>query len=836
MRKLLLFLLISISSLINITVNAGNELSDNFENAVWITDGKSLPTVDSLFYEEDPAPLFRKNFSVNGQITSAKLFISSAGYYVASVNGKTLDQNYCDPAWTDFSKRIYYTEYDIKNLINKGGNCIGVTLGNGFYNPLPLRFWGHLNLREVLPTGRPKLILSLKIVFQNGEILEVNSDKSWKYNYGPIVRNNVYLGETYDARKEIINWDRPDFNDKSWKWALEAPDPGGKLEKTFFPHIQQIGTKMPIEIIAHKGNKYVVDMGENFTGTYRVRLKGQKGDTVNFRFGELIYPNGELNPMTAVAGQIKSKGRGGDGAPELAAQGGTYIFGNETNVWYSPVFSFRVYRYLEITGLKYQPETDDIEGIVLSSNVLNNNAFSCSSDLINSIQQATRRTFLSNLMSVQSDCPGREKFGYGGDLYATVEAFISNFDMQTFYRKTLYDWVDATNDSMFIDSAPYVGLNYCGLNFEAAILELQDKMLNYYGDTAIIKELYEFDLKWMEKAARIHPSGVVDKGIGDHESLINVPVQLIGTAAYLNSARIMARFSELMHDKENKSRFMKLEQKIKKQLLSMYWDGGSFDLINQQSREASMLYINQLPEKEKIIAVEKLNAMTEFFNKQTFYAILLYFDIVPEKDKQTVIDSLLKAIDNAPAGHFTTGIFGTKYILEALSKNGYAEKVFEIVNSTAFPGWGYMIDKGATTLWEHWEGSDDIYSNNHPMFGSVSAWFYRYLGGIRPGEEHHGFKKFTIAPTIPSDLLHVDCEYQSTYGRIVSNWKKTKRGYAFHVVVPEETMAMLNLPFNNVTKIELKRTCSNKIVPDIQRMNDTKFELTAGSYEINIIE
>lgn len=330
---------------------------------------------------------------------------------------------------------------------------------------------------------------------------------------------------------------------------------------------------------------------------------------------------------------------------------------------------------------------------------------------------------------------------------------------------------------------------------------------------------------------------MVDKGIGDHESIINVPVQLIGTAAYLNSARIMVRLSELMHDSLNKVRFIELEKKIKNKLLSMYWNANSFDLINQQSREASMLYINMLPEKEKIIATEKLNNMTEFFNKQTFYATLLYFDIVPEKDKQATIDSLLHAIDNAPGRHFTTGIFGTKYILEALSKNGYSEKVFEIVNSTAFPGWGYMIEKGATTLWEHWAGSDDVYSNNHPMFGSVSAWFYRYLGGIRPIEEHYGFKKFIIAPTIPASLLHVDCEYQSPYGKIVSNWKKTQSGYTFQIIVPAGTIAMLNLPFKNTTKIELKKTNQkNDISPNIQLMNDTKFELTEGDFEINIIE
>ena len=373
-------------------------------------------------------------------VAAAKLFITAAGYYTVSINGKALNQNYCDPAWTDFSKRIYYAEYDIKNLITKGKSSIGVSLGNGFYNPLPLKLWGNLNLRNSLTTGRPALIASIKIFYLNGKIEEIYSDKSWKYNYGPIIRNNVYLGETYDTRREISNWDLSNFNDKSWKSAVVTDGPGGNLQKTFFPYIQQIDAKKPISIELFKNNKYIVDMGENFTGTFKIRLRGQKGDTIHFRFGELAYPNAELNPMTAVAGQIKSKGKGGAGAPDLAAQSGTYIFGDKTDVMYSPVFSFRVYRYMEISGLKYLPKTDDIQGIVLSTNVLNNNTFSCSSKLVNSIQEATKRTFLSNLMSVQSDCPGREKFGYGGDLYATDEAFITNFDMHTLYKKILYDW------------------------------------------------------------------------------------------------------------------------------------------------------------------------------------------------------------------------------------------------------------------------------------------------------------------------------------------------------------------------------------------------------------
>ena len=835
--KRLLFLFFAVFLLGNFPGISQTIVPNDLADAHWIGDAKLQPGSDSLFYLDDPAPLFRREFTVNEVVKSATLYITAAGYYSAIINQFPLDKNYCDPAWTDFSKRVYYTQYDITDKIKTGENAIGVTLGNGFYNPLPLKFWGNLNLRDYLPTGRPVFIAKIKIEYVTGKTEELITNQQWEYAYGPIMRNNVYLGEVYDARKEIAGWNTSNFNDTTWSPAIEKAGPGGQLIKTFFPNIQEIDRKKPVKIISDKDGKYIADMGVNFTGTFKIRLCGLSGDTIRFRFGERVYPNGELNPMTAVAGQIKEKGKGGVGAPDIAEQGGMYIFGDNREVWYSPAFSFRVFRYMEISGLKYKPTITDIEGIALGTNVLGKNSFSCSSKLVNSIQEATTRAFISNLMSVQSDCPGRERFGYGGDLYNIGESFILNYNMQSFYRKTLYDWVDAVTDSVFIDCAPNVGLKYCGINFEASILELQDKLLTYYGDTAIIRELYDFDLNWMAKAARMFPSGIVENGLGDHESLVNVPVQLIGTAAYLNSAQIMVRISDLMGEQKNKQCFIELERKIKNNLVEMYWNATSYDLINRQSREASLLYINTLPEKAKIEATEKLNNSEELFNKQTLYAVFLYFDILPENDKKVALERLLKALDEAPAGHFTNGIFGLKYILEALSQNGYSDRVFEIVNSPEFPGWGFMVDHGATTLWETWKESDDIYSNCHGMFGSVSGWFYRWIGGIRPMAAYPGFKKFTIAPTIPKQLSYSKCSYESPLGMIVSNWEKAGKKYTFLVAVPQGATAIFELPFRNPSKISVRRSIDNtSFSPSIQANGTCSFELKQGQYEIISIQ
>ena len=776
---------------------------DDFSGAIWITDTLPLPEQDSLFYQDNPAPIFRKIFNVKKELKSAKLFITAAGYYQATINGEKADKNYLEPAWTNFAKRVYYSEYDITENLIKGKNCIAVSLGNGFYNPLPMKMWGNRNLREALPVGKPQFIARLKLEYANGKTKSIRTDPSWKFSYGPILKNNVYLGEVYDAGKEIPGWNKADFDDKTWGKVLEVNGPGGQLEKAFFPSIQVTDIKTPVAISEQTHDVFIVDMGVNFTGLYRIKLKGNPGDIVHFRFGERIYDNGSLNPMTTVAGQIKKKGMGGPGAPDIAWQTDTYIFGNDQEVWYSPVFTFHTYRYMEITGLEDKPESEDIQGLEFHTNVIHQNSFSSSSALLNSIQDATLRTFLANLQSVQSDCPAREKFGYGGDLNATSESFIYNFDMQSFYRKAIYDYADALNDSAFVDTAPSVGMKYCGISWESAFLTTQYNLFLYYNDTEIIQELYDLDLKWMKKVAGLHPDGIVEKRLSDHESLEPVPVELTGTTQYLQCALIMGEFASFMNDKKNENHFEKLAIDLTKKIADRFWN----------------------------------KSVPGPVNRQTLFSTLLYHDIVPENEISAATDSLLKALNKGPSGHFNTGIFGTKYILEALSREEKADSVFNVVNSPVFPGWGFMVDRGATTLWETWKESDNTYSNCHPMFGSVTEWFYRWLGGIRPDPEYPGFEKFVINPFLPEELDYVKCTYHSPYGKIISNWeKKSPTHQVYEITIPEGSIAKTRLKVSEDQVITIHQKQGKDLYqPEKNRKAPGCFELEPGEYMINVI-
>jgi len=770
--------------------------------ARWLCDERPLPANDSLFYLDQPAPLFRKEFEAGRYIKEAKLLVTGAGYFEASINGEPVGNAVLEPAWTDFSKRIFYSEYEVSSMLIEGDNCLGMILGNGFYNPLPLRKWGRRNLREDLSVGKPVFIAKLIIHYNNGDTEEIVSDDSWKYAYGPIMRNSIYLGVVYDAQQAKPGWNEPGYEDGSWLGVKVGDGPGGRLEKAFFPPVRVCSEINPRDISSPDPGIYLVDMGVNFTGTYRIRLSGSKGDTVCFRFGERIYEDGRLNPMTTVAGQIKKQGVGGPGAPEVAWQTDSYIFGDSEEDWFSPSFTYHTYRYMEISGLSERPHIQDITGLFLHTDIPRENSFTSSSGLFNSIQDAAVRTFRANLVSVQSDCPAREKFAYGGDLNATSESFIYNFDMRAFYRKTIYDWVDAMNDSLFVDTAPFTGIKYCGLSWESAYLITQYYLYLYYKDTGIIEELYDLNKKWMEKAASLHPEGLVDRGLGDHESLEPVPVELTGTCHYLQCARIMTEFAAVMHDPKSENQYRQLADKLKNLIMEKYWETS--------------------PEGK--------------INRQTLFSALLYHGIVPEDELDAAMDSLLNAVSKGPSGHFSTGIFGTKYILEALSEYGSPDMVYEVVNSTSFPGWGYMIDRGATTIWETWEESDNTYSNCHPMFGTVSEWYYRWLGGIRPDPAYPGFREFFLAPGTPEGLDSVNCSYHSPFGRIVSNWKRTGQGNCvFEMTIPEGSSANVELPVQGFRGIEISRNGKDLLPDRVEGLKSGKFRLNEGEYLIKII-
>ena len=291
----------------------------------WINDGKPLPEDDAGFYRDDPAPLFRKAFELSGRVRRARLYISALGYYEATLNGGRVGDHCLDPLWTLPNKRVFYSVYDVTGDLTQGANCLGVTLGNGWYNPLPLRMWGRVNLRERLPVGRPQFIAQLNVEYEDGTRESVVSDSSWKVTAGPILRNSIYLGEKVDARREIPGWDKPGLEDCQWAFAEEVSSPEGVLQAQPLPPIEVTATVKPVGVKEPTNGVYIVDMGQNFSGWARLTFDVPSGTEITMRYGELLYEDGTLNPMTSVCGQIKRRKPPADGSPTVAWQADTYI-------------------------------------------------------------------------------------------------------------------------------------------------------------------------------------------------------------------------------------------------------------------------------------------------------------------------------------------------------------------------------------------------------------------------------------------------------------------------------------------------------------------------------
>jgi len=790
-------------------------LAEEDWHAQWLNDGKLNPRKDEGFYREDPAPLFRKEFALTKKVRRARLFISGLGYYEASLNGQRIGDRVLDPGWTPYSRRVLYSTFDVTHHLAEGPNCLGVTLGNGWYNPLPLRMWGYLNLREHLPVGRPRFIARLEVEFTDGTRQAIASDTSWKVSDGPTRFNSIYLGEIYDASKEQTNWDRSGFVDAAWRQAAVATEPIGRLRSQSQPPIRVTSTLKSIQRTEPKPGMFIFDLGRNFAGWATLKVSAPAGTRISLRYGELLHQDGTLNPMTSVCGQIKGKPQeeGKDhsidhsGPPTIAWQGDTYIARGKGLESYTPRFTFHAFRYVEVTGYPGKPPLDAIAGLVLNADVPRIGSFSCSNERFNRIQEMCDRTFLSNLFSVQSDCPHRERFAYGGDLAVTSEALLMNYDMATFYAKTVRDFADSVReDGMLTDTAPFVGIQYCGVAWAMAHPLLQRQLYQYCGNRQLIEEQFDVSKRWLDLVAKANPELIVKEGLSDHEGLIRLPAPVLVTPLYAASATAVGELAAILGRREEAAKYRQLAGNIRRAYVEKFWDK----------------------------TTGRIGPGT-----QACQAYALCQNLLAPEQRAAALQVLLDDIRGPSQGHLSTGIFGTKFLLDVLSREGHAETAYRIVNQHTFPGWGFMLEGGATTLWEHWKGSDNTYSHNHPMFGSVSQWFYQWLGGIQPEPEAVGFDRIIIRPQIVADLKWVRSSYQSVRGDIVSHWRRDGKRLRLLVKIPIGATASVYVPAGKTEQIEINGLPAAQ-VPEVKILRTeraaTVFGIGSGCYVFEVSE
>jgi alpha-L-rhamnosidase len=400
--------------------------------------------------------------------------------------------------------------------------------------------------------------------------------------------------------------------------------------------------------------------------------------------------------------------------------------------------------------------------------------------------------------------PHRERFGYGGDLVTTSDAYMLNYDMANFYAKAVRDWHDsALPNGMLTDTAPSVGIQYCGVGWAMAHPHLLVQLYRYYGDRRIIEEQYSTSKRWLELVRSQNTDHIVRSGLHDHEALEKEKSPPMITPLYCESARILSRLARILGKEKEADEFDRLAENIRRAYIEKFLAPGTGVVASGiQSVQAFALFLNMLPAGER----------------------------------PATLAHLVRDITDKHNGHLTTGIFGTRYMLDVLSRERHAEIVNNMVNLRDFPGWGYMLEQGATTLWEHWKFSDNTFSHNHPMFGSVSQWFYNWLGGIEPAIDAIGFDTFTFQPQFHEDLDWVRCTYQSIRGPITCDWKREGNRVALDLHIPVNTSATLILPTAGTIIENGHPAAESKGVTKVSEQDARViFRLESGKYHFIIV-
>lgn len=733
--------------------------------AQWINDGSKNPARDEDYYKPDRMPLLRKSFNANKKILSARLYISGVGYYEAYLNAKKISDNVLDPGFTTYRKQVMYVVHDITMLVKKGSNVAGIMLGSGWWNPLPFKFFGRWDLREYQQTGRPCVKAEIHLRYTDDTEEIIASDESWQTAPGPITQNNVYIGEHYDARLEQKNWNNGNEEKSIWKNAVIVKGPGGALTAQMQPAIKITKVVTPVKIIHYKPGIFIADMGQNFAGVANIKIRGAAGTTISLRYGEDLFEDGSLNAMTTAATQIKKGGiKAPPGAPESLWQEDKYTLkGKGTEEWH-PRFTFHGFRYVEITGWPGTPVVNDIEGLRMNTDLQDNGTFACSDSMFNKLHNAIQWTFLSNVFSVQSDCPGREKMGYGADIAVTANAYMYNYNMANFYTKTVRDYAnEQQSDGGITEIAPYTGIadrGYGGesgpLGWELAFPYVQKQLYEMYSDKRIIENNYEAFKKQMAFLESKAKDNIFYWDISDHEALDPKPETLSATAFYYHHAAMAAEFAGILGKQEDSIKYAKLAQRIKGSIAGKFLVPGTGRFDN--GTESAQLFA-------------------------------LWYGLSPEKDNTMKV--LLQEFDRHN-WHVSTGIFSTKMLFDVLRENDMNEEACRIAQQKDFPGWINMLNSGATTLWEAWRPPGTVYSANHPMFGSIDEWFYRSLLGINAAAP--GFKKIIVKPQPAGGIGWAKGSYQSIRGVIKSSWKKQGDSFTLQVSIPANTSASIFIP------------------------------------------
>ena len=734
-------------------IGAGPE-KENLPESGFFMNPKEQYTLPDTVKHHGCSLLLRNTFECLKEIQSARLFVTGLGYYEAFINGKRVGDHVLSPAKTQYRHQILYDTYDVTELIDDGKNAIGIHLGNGWFNPYKL-WWREYRMQWF---GAKRAIVQLEIHYKDGTSDTHVSDPGWKQADGPILFNCIYDGEIYDATREYANWTEREFDDSTWQPVSIMEEPGGQLVSQHMPAIKVVKVIDPVKMVEPKPGIRVYDMGQNFTGWVRLVMKGKKGTRVKLRFAEDEFEDGSLNNTSN----------------EHAKATAEYIMkGGEVEI-YEPKFTFFGFKYMEISAEPELPEIEKVEGcIVYSVNPIVGD-LDTGSDLINKIHSATVWSQKSNMIGYPLDCPQRdERLGWFGDAQVTAEEAMFNFDMALFYENWLsgirLNQHPITGDIPIISPRPYIFDE--GVEWSSTFFTITWDYYRYYGDKQILENNYEAMKRYLVFLNNLSINHIVPMGwIGDWGSLVvgwheGEPAS-IPTAFYFYDATILAKVAGILGKNNDQIKYKKLAAEIRGAYNRKYFN----PITNNYSDGSQMA--NAFP---------------------------IYLGIVEDKYRKAVLNNLVKDIVEKSNGHLTTGVLGSKYMIEALTMENRADIAWLLATATGYPSWSDMVEK-YTTMCEFWTLKQ---SHNHIFTGSIDSWFYKALAGIRLDEYQPAFKNIIIIPYIPENLTHAKARVETMAGTISSGWKKQEDNLIIDIKIPFNSTATIHIPVSEKTEINI---------------------------------
>jgi len=747
-------------------------------------------------------PYFRKEFALKKKVREAFVFVSGLGHYELYINGDKTGDSYISPGWTDYDKTCLYNTFDVTDQLKSGLNVIGVITGNGFYNINRERYY-----KLVIAYGAPKLILKLKVRYSDGSESVVTTDRTWTTTSSPITFTSIFGGEDYDARLEQPGWNTPDFDDGNWKRVLEVRKPEGKLKPESDYPVRVMQEFDPVSIFSPDTGIYVYDFGQNASGIISIKVKGEKGQEVRLSPAELI---------------------GADSIIAQRASGSPYYFsytlgGNKEEKW-TPRFTYYGFRYVQVQGAVPSgwPNPDKLpvmSGLQLlhtRNSSPTTGSFKCSNELFNSIYNLIDWAIRSNLASVATDCPHREKLGWLEQTHLMGNSIKYIYDIHNLYNKMIDDMIEAQLDNGLVpDIAPefveFSGGFRDSPEWSSACIILPWDMYEWYGDIDPIKKAYPMMKGYMDYLGILAPVGILIHGLGDWYDLGPkfpgvaqlTPRSLTATSIYYYDAKLLAKMASLIGENN---------------------DAGYYEDLAEQIRKA----FNK----------EFFNPYTKVYStgSQTAYAMPLFFGMVDDSCHIDVVRNLVKSIrENNNA--LTAGDVGYRYLVRVLEQEGESQLIFDMNSKTDVPGYGYQLSKGATSLTESWAGLRDV-SNNHMMLGHLMEWFYSGLGGIRQTNDSKGYEHVVINPEPAGDIKWVETSFRSIHGEISSAWEITDGKFNLKVSIPVNCVATIILPQSDPDKITEAGTplkTSKAVKGVITSGNKTYVEILSGDYEFTSI-